>query len=86
MRDVTRSLPVVPAQTVGTCRWLRWKTMCLDAQPDPLVPSMVDGFVWCVHTMNCLGPDGEVAAHEDCTAQRGCHEARRGGLPEPDTT
>ena len=64
MRD--RPTPSGTATAVKDCRWLRWKTMYLDREPDEAVPDMVDGFVWCVHTMNCLGPDGEV--HEECVA------------------
>jgi hypothetical protein len=28
--------------------------MFVEAEPDPTVPSMSDGFYWCTHTMNCL--------------------------------
>lgn len=33
-----------------------------------------DGFVWCTHSMNCLGPDGVVASKEHCREGRGCFE------------
>ncbi len=49
--------------------------MFIDAAPDPTVPSMSDGFFWCTHTMNCLGPDGKVATVESCKSGRRCFEA-----------
>ena len=67
--------PKEPTARPARCRWLRWKSMYLDRPNDPDVPSMEDGFVWCVHTMNCLGPDGEVASRERCLSGRGCHLA-----------
>ncbi len=57
------------------CRHLRHKGMYIDVEPDPEVPSMSDGFCWCTHTQNCLGPDGEAACHQDCTPERDCFEA-----------
>ncbi|MGH9340074.1 MAG: hypothetical protein ACRD1R_10925 [Acidobacteriota bacterium] len=57
------------------CRRLRSKGMFIDAAPDPTVPSMSDGFFWCTHTMNCLGPDGKVATVESCKSGRRCFEA-----------
>lgn len=74
MRDRPTPSGTTRPASVKDCRWLRWKTMYLDREPDEAVPDMVDGFVWCVHTMNCLGPDGEVAGHDDCAPGRGCYE------------
>ena len=56
------------------CRRLRWKGMFYDVDDNPSLPSMVDGFVWCTHSMNCLGPDGEVADRETCLRGRECFE------------
>ena len=57
------------------CRRLRWKGMFVDAEPDPTVKNTSDGFCWCTHTMNGLGPDAEVADREKCVPGRACHEA-----------
>ena len=65
---------------IGTnrpCRRLRWKGMFIDVERGPedeWLPSMSDGFVWCTHSHNCLGPDGRVAAPDSCVAGRGCYE------------
>jgi hypothetical protein len=41
---------------------------------DASMPSMSDGFVWCTHTHNCLGPDGRVAGVDECVPGRACWE------------
>lgn len=56
------------------CRRLRSKGMFVDAERDPTVPRGNDGFFWCTHTMNCLGPDGKVTHVDKCQAGRGCFE------------
>jgi hypothetical protein len=56
------------------CRKLRSKGMFIDVEPDPSVPSMDSGTFWCVHSMNCLGPDGKVADRESCRPGRPCFE------------
>jgi hypothetical protein len=48
--------------------------MFIDAEPDPSIPNTRDGFFWCSHTMNCLGPDGRVADEESCCDGRGCFD------------
>lgn len=58
------------------CRRLRNKGMFIDAEPDPTVPSMNDGFFWCSHTQNCLGPDGKVTHVEKCRSGRSCYEKK----------
>jgi hypothetical protein len=58
------------------CRRLRSKGMFIDAEPDPNIPGTSDGFYWCTHTMNCLGPDGKVADKQQCKSGRGCFESR----------
>ncbi len=54
------------------CSRLRSKGMYVEAEPDPTVPSTSDGFFWCMETMNCLGPDRDVANRESCQKGRGC--------------
>ena len=59
------------------CRRLRSKGMFLDIERGPedeWLPSMSDGFVWCTHTQNCLGPDGRVADRDTCRSGRDCFE------------
>ncbi len=56
------------------CQRLRWKGMFVDVAPVPGVPNTSDGFFWCTHTMNCLGPDGDVADREHCLNGRRCFE------------
>jgi len=56
------------------CRLLRSKWMFIDVEPDPTIPSMESGSYWCVHTQNCLGPDGQVATPEACSSDRVCFE------------
>lgn len=56
------------------CKRLRWKGMFVEAAPDPTVPNMSDGFVWCTHSMNCLGPDGKAADRDNCKPGRSCYE------------
>lgn len=58
----------------GLCRRLRWKGMFMEMMHDPKMPSMDDGFVWCTHSHNCLGPDGNVADRETCRPGRPCYE------------
>lgn len=72
--------PPVP-QAPQLCRRLRWKTMFMALAPvepgmdvDPQ-HEIDDGFVWCTHSMNCLGPDGAVASREDCREGRRCFES-----------
>jgi hypothetical protein len=60
--------------TQNLCRRLRSKGMFVDAEPDPTVPNMSDGFFWCIQTMTCLGPDGKVAESESCRSGRRCYE------------
>ena len=72
--------PKTVAGTPQLCRRLRWKTMFMAlAPPDPgadIDPQheIDDGFVWCTHSMNCLGPDGAVASKEYCRKGRSCFE------------
>ncbi len=60
------------------CHRLRSKAMYMDVEYDPTVPGGIpgDGYFWCTHTQNCLGPDGKVADRGSCTgnAGRACFE------------
>jgi hypothetical protein len=56
------------------CALLRSKWMFIDVEPDPTVPPSDSGICWCVHTQNCLGPDGRVASEENCQPGRACYE------------
>ncbi|HUG43142.1 MAG TPA: hypothetical protein VMN76_02770 [Acidobacteriota bacterium] len=58
------------------CKRLRSKGMFVNVAPDPTIPNTSDGFFWCTHSMNCLGPDGQVADAERCRPGRSCFEAR----------
>jgi len=57
------------------CRRLKNRRLFVEWQEDPDVPDTFDGFYWCSHTMNCLGPDGELALPESCRPGRGCFES-----------
>ena len=64
------------SQLAQQCQRLRSKGMFIEVEPDPTVTHTSDGFFWCTHTMNCLGPDGQVADRDSCQAGRRCFEAR----------
>jgi hypothetical protein len=68
-----------PTPQLGTsperCRLLRNKSMFIEVEPDPSVPSCDSGHYWCVHSQNCLGPDGQVASMENCKPGRGCYQS-----------
>lgn len=72
--DPTPQPRPVPSQAKACCCSLRWKGMFIDAEPDPSIPNTRDGFFWCSHTMNCLGPDGRVADEESCCSGRPCFD------------
>jgi hypothetical protein len=57
------------------CRRLRYKGMFYQSEPDPTVPRADDSACWCTHSMNCMGPDGEVANPESCRPGRSCYES-----------
>jgi hypothetical protein len=58
----------------AACRCLRSKEMFIDAEPDVRIPSGSSGIFWCIHTQNCLGPDGQVAEPASCQPGRGCYD------------
>ena len=56
------------------CESLRWKGMFIWVERDPTVPPSNTGAFWCLHTQNCLGPDGKLAEPEFCASgERSCH-------------
>ena len=57
------------------CRCVRSKEMYIDSEHDPTVPNSHSGLFWCLHSQNCLGPDGQVVTPASCTAGRSCYEA-----------
>jgi hypothetical protein len=59
----------------GACRCLRSKEMFIDAEPDARIPGGSSGIFWCIHTHNCLGPDGQVAEPGSCKPGRGCYQS-----------
>ena len=59
----------------NVCRRLRSKGMFIEVIPDSSIPNPHDGFFWCTHTMNCLGPDGKVADDQNCRTERSCYES-----------
>jgi hypothetical protein len=70
-------LEVIDSPRRQQCRRLRSKGMFIEierAPADAEIPSMSDGFVWCTHTHNCLGPDGRVADVDTCLPGRACWE------------
>ncbi len=65
-----------PTATAQVCRCLRSKELFLHQdEPDWDISQSSSGIFWCMHTQNCLGPDGQVAEPENCQAGRSCHEA-----------
>ena len=56
------------------CANIRWKGMFIDVQPDPAgpTPETNERIFWCVHTQNCLGPDGQVVEEDTCNSLRSC--------------
>lgn len=67
---------VSTARQSQECQRLRSKGMFIEVEPDPTVTHTSDGFFWCTHTMNCLGPDGQVADRDSCQSGRRCFEPR----------
>jgi hypothetical protein len=68
------ALSIIQEYPDTRCRKLRTKSMYIESEPDPSVPSMASGLFWCLHTHNCLGPDGKAVGVEDCAETRGCYE------------
>jgi hypothetical protein len=64
----------LPGVAQSQCRCLRSKEMYINVEPDLSVPRSSSGVFWCIHTQNCLGPDGKVADEENCKPGRSCFE------------
>ena len=56
------------------CKHLRSKEMFYDAGGDAHIDDGTSGIFWCMHSQNCLGPDGLPASDEDCDRNRACFE------------
>ena len=65
--------PINPGNT-GRCGLLRTKWMFIQVEDEPGARHGENGPFWCVHTQNCLGPDGEVANSDNCKPGRSCYE------------
>ena len=63
-----------PGRPQVQCRLIRSKWMFIDVEPDPKAPHSDNGLYWCVHTQNCLGPDGKIVTLEKCAFGRACFE------------
>ena len=57
------------------CEHIRWKGLFLDiTERDPNEPESTQPHIyWCVQTMNCMGPDGQVVDEDVCSALRSCY-------------
>ena len=56
------------------CCNLRWKGLYIDAERNPAEDTSEDASLWCLHTSNCLGPDGKVVDQYECAPSRKCYE------------
>jgi hypothetical protein len=68
------SQPFYHEYPAGRCRRLRTKSMFIHSEPDETVQGSNPIF-WCLHTQNCLGPDGKAVTIENCCAGRDCYES-----------
>lgn len=59
------------------CAALRSKKFYFLERPPQVPADLLDAsnHCWCLHTMQALGPDGEQADPQGCTAGRACFEA-----------
>lgn len=58
------------------CGNLNWKGKFIWADKDDTVPPSNTGSFWCLHTQNCMGPDGKLAEPGECdSSNRKCHKA-----------
>jgi hypothetical protein len=63
-----------PGITTVRCRLLRSKWMFIEVEEEAHIPRSDSGICWCVHTQNCLGPDGQVVTPQACSSERPCYE------------
>jgi hypothetical protein len=67
-----QELPIVGE---SRCDYLRWKGLYVEGEWDPTVPpGGNDRLFWCLHTYNCLGPDGKIADDYECNPSRACYK------------
>jgi hypothetical protein len=67
------SQPAFQEYPVERCRRLRTKSMFIHTEQDTTVQGSNPIF-WCLHTQNCLGPDGQVVTLQNCCGGRECYE------------
>jgi hypothetical protein len=48
--------------------------MFIEVEEEAHIPRSDSGICWCVHTQNCLGPDGQVVTPQACSSERPCYE------------
>jgi len=66
-----------PVVSGDLCRCLRSKEMYIHIdEPGWSMADSHSGIFWCIHTQNCIGPDGQVVEPQNCTPGRSCHQAR----------
>jgi hypothetical protein len=56
------------------CAHLRWKGLYVDVVHVPEFDVSTDYSLWCNHTHKCVGPDGQLCDHIECTPERECYE------------
>lgn len=56
------------------CQCLRSKEMFYAEDPIRALAQSGSGIYWCIHTQNCLGPDGQAAQPSACQPGRGCYK------------
>ncbi len=64
----------VPTAGIELCQYLRSKEMFYAEDATQALLQSGSGVYWCIHTQNCLGPDGQVAEPSVCRAGRGCYK------------
>ncbi len=63
-----------PGTMLAYCQCLRCKEMFIETGEPFKMAETGSGIYWCSHTQNPLGPDGQVADHENCRPGRSCYE------------
>lgn len=59
----------------GLCPSLRWKNQFILVERDSGESANHEGLFWCLHTQNCIGPDGGIAEPETCSSRfRECYD------------
>jgi hypothetical protein len=59
---------------IELCQHLRSKEMFYAEDSVHALLHSGSGVYWCIHTQNCLGPDGQVAEPRACQPGRGCYK------------